>query len=203
MYLALALSSTSILAITVQVKDTNGNLVKGAIVSLALEKETALPLKKQLPIAIMDQKNRQFVPNVLLAEQGQLVSFPNSDNIRHHVYSFSEPKKFEIKLYADTPEQPILFDEPGIVVLGCNIHDSMSGYIFVSPWDDNQFTNELGRVEFSGVEVTPGLVVWHPGLLNPSKPLYFEKAKLVDGVVDIVIQLKKDEKYKFKKSRWR
>ena len=34
------------------------------------------------------------------------MSFPNRDNIRHHVYSFSSPKKFELPLYIGTPAAP-------------------------------------------------------------------------------------------------
>jgi plastocyanin len=199
----LCLSPASVLAFTVQVKDSHGNRVENAIVSLVrdLSGESSDPM--QLPIAIMDQKEKQFVPKVLLIEQGQLVSFPNSDNIRHHVYSFSEPKKFEIKLYADTPKEPILFEEPGVVVLGCNIHDSMSGYIFVSPWHDNGFTNEQGRVEFSGLEPPSEFAVWHPRLLRPSQPIRLEKSKSVEGVIELVIELRKEKTSKFKKSRWR
>jgi hypothetical protein len=57
--------------------------------------------------------------------------FPNSDDIRHQVYSFSPAKTFQLPLYQGTPASPIVFDKPGIVTLGCNIHDRMSAYIVV------------------------------------------------------------------------
>ncbi|WP_417529118.1 methylamine utilization protein [Marinomonas shanghaiensis] len=88
-------------------------------------------------VAVMDQVDESFVPRVIVVQKGQYVSFPNSDDIRHHVYSFSEPKTFEIKLYKGTDVAPILFDNPGLVVLGCNIHDDMIGYIIVA---DNALT---------------------------------------------------------------
>ncbi|PYF83187.1 MULTISPECIES: methylamine utilization protein [Marinomonas] len=97
-------------------------------------------------VAVMDQVNESFVPRVLVVQKGQYVSFPNSDDIRHHVYSFSQPKSFEIKLYKGTAIEPILFDKPGLVVLGCNIHDDMIGYIIVA---DNALvfkTDENGQV---------------------------------------------------------
>lgn len=87
-------------------------------------------------VAVMDQIDESFVPRVLVVQKGQYISFPNSDDIRHHVYSFSQPKVFEIKLYKGTEIAPILFDKPGLVVLGCNIHDDMIGYIIVA---DNTF----------------------------------------------------------------
>lgn len=81
--------------------------------------------------AIMDQRNLQYSPYVIAVQVGTSVAFPNSDDIRHHVYSFSPAKRFELRLYHGTTAEPVLFDEPGKVVLGCNIHDSMLGYIFV------------------------------------------------------------------------
>lgn len=81
--------------------------------------------------AVMDQRDLQYSPYVIAVQAGTLVSFPNSDDIRHHVYSFSPAKRFELRLYHGTTAEPVLFDEPGKVVLGCNIHDSMLGYIFV------------------------------------------------------------------------
>lgn len=94
-----------------------------------------IPLAKSAPqpqpTAIMDQRNNAFVPGVLAIRTNTLVHFPNSDNVRHHVYSFSSAKRFELRLYHGQTAQPILFDQPGTVVLGCNIHDSMIGYIYV------------------------------------------------------------------------
>lgn len=113
--------------------------------------------------AVMDQVKRQFHPHVLAIQQGTLVSFPNSDDILHHVYSFSTPKPFELELYHGKASQPILFDKPGVVVLGCNIHDQMLGYIYVSasPWlavSDAQGNAELAGVPAGRYQVT----LWHP-----------------------------------------
>jgi plastocyanin len=118
--------------------------------------------------AIMDQVKRQFEPLVLAVEKGREVVFPNSDNIRHHVYSFSEPKKLQIKLYKDNPNKPIKFDQDGIVVLGCNIHDSMIGFIFVSPWSSFQVSNESGQVSFEGHPKE--VAIWHPWVKGLEKP---------------------------------
>ena len=84
----------------------------------------------------VDQVDRQFVPHVKAIYAGTSVFFPNKDNIRHHVYSFSRAKRFELPLYSGVPADPVNFDTPGVVTLGCNIHDWMIGYIYVSesPW---------------------------------------------------------------------
>jgi plastocyanin len=80
----------------------------------------------------LEQIDKEFVPKVKPVFVGSTVSFPNKDTVRHHVYSFSPAKRFELPLYAGVPSQPVLFDKAGVVVLGCNIHDWMIGYIYVS-----------------------------------------------------------------------
>lgn len=82
------------------------------------------------PKARMDQIDRQFKPHVLAVETGTVVDFPNSDQIRHSIYSFSAPRVFEVKLYRGLEAPPVTFAEPGLVVLGCHIHDDMLGFIY-------------------------------------------------------------------------
>lgn len=112
--------------------------------------------------ADMDQRDRQFVPQVLVVQQGTTVAFPNSDNIRHHVYSFSPTKKFELRLYHGTTAAPVVFEQPGKVVLGCNIHDSMLGYIFVVDSPYFALTGADGEVELSAPAGDYQLSVQHP-----------------------------------------
>lgn len=113
--------------------------------------------------AIMDQRAQKYLPQVLAVATGTSVSFPNNDNIRHQVYSFSPAKRFELRLYEGTPSQPELFDKPGVVVLGCNIHDWMLGYIYVTedPWF--AVSDEQGRVRFDQLPAGHYQVsLWHP-----------------------------------------
>ncbi len=119
--------------------------------------------------AVIDQIDMQFSPMVIAIEQGRTVSFPNSDNIRHHVYSFSKAKRFETKLYANKPDAPILFDQAGVVVLGCNIHDTMIGYIYVSPWRDFAVSDQNGIAEIQAAEAPQSLEYWHPWSLLPNQ----------------------------------
>jgi hypothetical protein len=111
----------------------------------------------------VDQIDKEFVPYVKAVRAGSYVQFPNKDNIRHHVYSFSPPKRFELPLYRGTPAQPVLFDKPGIIKLGCNIHDWMVGYIYVTETPYFGKTAGEGLVELDGLP--PGryrVRVWHP-----------------------------------------
>jgi plastocyanin len=84
----------------------------------------------------VDQVNKEFVPRVSIVQAGTEVFFPNSDNIRHSIYSFSPAKTFTTKLYSGREAAPVQFDQTGLVVLGCNIHDRMVAWVLIvdSPW---------------------------------------------------------------------
>ncbi len=99
---------------------------------LAVPADPKSALRARPPTDAVDQVDKQFVPYVKVVFVGAKVGFPNSDRIRHQVYSFSPAKKFELPLYGGTDAPPVVFDKPGVVVLGCNIHDWMIGYIYVS-----------------------------------------------------------------------
>ncbi|WP_227515428.1 methylamine utilization protein [Marinobacter salinus] len=122
------------------------------------------------------QKDRRFHPHVTVIPVGSHVEFPNRDNTQHHVYSFSPAKTFNIELYAGKPEAPVLFDKPGIVELGCNIHDHMQAFIVVTATSKIGRTNGNGRVTLS-LEQSPSperpltLNIWHPRLTDNTKPV--------------------------------
>nr|WP_228733016.1 methylamine utilization protein [Pseudoalteromonas ostreae] len=145
--------------VTLHIVDQYGQPLTNAVVEIASESNKTL--SQQLPVLIMDQVDKQFSPTLLIAHQGQQVNFPNSDNIRHHVYSFSEAKPFQLKLYSGQPENPITFDNQGVVVLGCNIHDSMLGYIYVAKSADVYQSDEHGNVQLSGLTLPIQLTIWH------------------------------------------
>ncbi len=143
-----------------RIVDAAGNPVAGAVLSLGGLTRPA----QAATTAVMDQVGKQFVPAVLPVRVGTAVSFPNSDDIRHQVYSFSPAKRFELRLYEGTPSEPVIFDQPGLVVLGCNIHDWMLGYVYVT--EDAAFgvSDAQGQVR---LEVPPGeypATLWHPAL---------------------------------------
>lgn len=113
----------------------------------------------------MDQVDIQFAPYVLIIEEGQQVAFPNRDDVRHHVYSFSKTKPFEIKLYKNTPSDPVTFSSAGVVELGCNIHDQMIGYIYVTEQANTFLSDNKGYVTLpSSIDITTetDFQYWHP-----------------------------------------
>lgn len=114
--------------------------------------------------ATMDQRNRRFVPHILVVQKGAAVEFPNSDVVAHHVYSFSKPNDFALPLYKGTPPGPVRFDHAGIVTLGCNIHDSMLAYVVVVDTDTFGKTNEDGVAE---LDVDAGASAWQVYAWSP------------------------------------
>lgn len=113
--------------------------------------------------AAIEQRGREFIPWMTVVQTGTSVDFPNNDTIRHHVYSFSEPKRFEIKLYAGKPGQPVVFDRPGQVDIGCNIHDWMEAHVLVVDTPYFARTGADGRATVAGVPAGRYRVrPWHP-----------------------------------------
>lgn len=145
--------------LTVNVVDHRGRPVDDAIVSV-FPTDTAAKGGAG-DGAVMDQIDESFAPHILVVPTGTPVSFPNHDDVRHHVYSFSDAKKFELPLYEGTPTDPVIFDQSGVVVLGCNIHDWMRGYIYVTDASstarsvEGKATLELGASAYR-------VEVWHP-----------------------------------------
>ncbi|HXP67201.1 MAG TPA: methylamine utilization protein [Steroidobacteraceae bacterium] len=148
----------------VVVKDHRGKAVADAVV-LAVPADPRNDLHARPPAEAVDQVDKQFVPYVKVIFVGSTVRFPNSDNIRHQVYSFSPAKKFELPLYARTDAPPVTFDKPGVVVLGCNIHDWMIGYVYVSETPFFAKTGPAGTATLS--DMPPGeyaVRIWHPSM---------------------------------------
>jgi plastocyanin len=153
--------------VTVEVRTQSGAPARDTVVSLYPGGRPA-PLPAAHRSYEIAQRDIQFSPFVLVVPVGSTVAFPNYDRVRHHVYSFSPAKRFELKLYAREQNRTVRFDKAGAVPLGCNIHDSMSAFIKVTDTAFSAKTDGQGRVTFTGVPA--GLVVarvWHPYLRAP------------------------------------
>lgn len=131
-------------------------------------------------MASIDQVDKRFVPRISVLRTGTVVTFPNSDHIRHQVYSFSPAKVFTLKLYAGSPSTAVTFDKPGLVVLGCNIHDRMVAFVGVV---DTPYFAKADATGNAVLDLPAGryrLRVWHPGLAAafPPRELSVDKAPL-------------------------
>lgn len=167
LWLGLLSLSVQALPWSVQVRDAKGQPLANAVIAVELKGQPSRLPAGSKTLAQMEQRSRQFQPFVLAVQTGTPVNFPNFDTVRHHVYSFSAAKKFDVKLYSGTPAEPIVFDKPGVATLGCNIHDSMSAHVVVVD------TPLFGKTDASGLlklDLPAGehvLRYWHPGFKQP------------------------------------
>lgn len=170
---AMACAASPALAggLTVRVVDASGKPLPDAVVVLR-------PVNGSPPAPRFGsgyrvaQLNREFQPHISIVPVGASVGFPNLDPYKHHVYSFSPAKRFELKLFARNESRNVVFDRAGIIAIGCNIHDSMSAYIYVTdtPWSTLSAANG-----FAAFRDTPAgtytMSVWHPLLRAPGNTL--------------------------------
>lgn len=148
----------------IQVVDTDGLPVRDAVVELRSARAPSDPI--QFPWKMgMAQKNQQFTPGTLIIAKGSTVAFPNLDTVRHSIYSFSKPARFEIELFGRDQTRTHTFPISGSVKLGCNIHDQMRGYIRVTDTPFASKTDGNGYVVLTGIPTGgASLTVWHPQL---------------------------------------
>lgn len=165
---ALALATSPLWALDLSIRDaSSGEPLAQAVISVPAAAGAQAPDQP----AVMAQQDRSFTPHLLVVPAGTAVEFPNLDNTQHHVYSFSPARTFNIELYADRPEAPIVFDTPGVVELGCNIHDRMRGFIYVT---GSAQTVTSGAAGIARIE-PPGdgpfeIRVWHERLVDNTQP---------------------------------
>jgi plastocyanin len=162
--IAALLSSSAAWAVPqqIQISQDAGMPAANAAVAVFVKgsKSTAAPGAT----ADLAQKNKTFVPSLLVVQTGTAVHFPNFDTVRHHVYSFSPIKTFEIKLYAGTPAAPVVFDKPGTATMGCNIHDRMLAYIHVVDTPYFGVTDANGMVTLDLPAGEHRIHVWLPSM---------------------------------------
>lgn len=150
-------------SLQVQVQEPTGKALPQAVVFL--ESREARAAVKPLQNAEIAQASRQFTPQVNVVTVGTSVTFPNRDTVRHHVYSFSPAKTFELKLYTGTLASPVVFDKPGVAVLGCNIHDNMAAWVVIVDTPYYGRSGADGKLALDNLP--PGdyrLRVWHARL---------------------------------------
>lgn len=148
--------------LVITVRGEDGAALADAVVAVFVEGTPRLARAPQ-PVE-MSQRDKRFMPGVLAVQSGTPVSFPNFDTVRHHVYSFSPIKTFEIKLYVGTPAAPVVFDVPGTAVLGCNIHDQMAAFIRVVDTPHFARTDTSGQARLDVPGGSHRVQVWHASL---------------------------------------
>jgi plastocyanin len=155
--------------VRVEVRDNKGAPVPDAVASLHPLDRPATVTPPAEPAVIVQDKE-EFRPYVTAVVTGTRIRFPNQDKVQHHVFSLSKAKTFDIPLYRGEPKEPVLFDQPGIVSLGCDIHDWMSAYVLVLSTPHFVKTAEDGIASLADLPAGRyRLEVWHPRLKAPDQ----------------------------------
>lgn len=172
--------------VVAEVRDTRGAPVAEAVVWVT---PLAGKVPHKLTPAIVAHQDKQFVPYVTAVQAGARINLPNRDDVKHHAYSFSPAKKFELPLYAGTPDAPLLFDKPGIVTIGCNIHDWMTAYVCVVETPFFAISEADGRVQLRGVPAGAYRAeVWQPRLKGQPSA-YTQQLTVGSEAVTVVFKL--------------
>jgi plastocyanin len=155
-------SVSSVRAATIEgVVTVGGRPAPSAVVYLE-QPAPALPTTPP-PRAVMDQKNLTFVPSVLPVRRGTIVAFTNGDDVQHNVFSPSATAhKFDLGTYGPGAVRTIILDEPGEVLVLCNIHMEMEAHILVL--DGPYFTTAAGDGSYQIPAVPAGpytVKIWH------------------------------------------
>jgi plastocyanin len=173
--------------LTVIVRDGAGHPVADAVAILDVPSPAA-PRPAKFTI---NQKNMTFLPFVLVVPVGSTIDFANLDPFRHHVYSFSPAKKFELKLFGQGEVRPVKFDKVGVVAIGCNIHDSMQAFVQVVDTPFAAKSGADGRIVLRGVPAgSYKLRVWHPRLRAPANQLTVPVDTARTATVPVAVKLR-------------
>lgn len=174
-----------------QINDEGGKAVADAVVALVPDDAGRIPPApwEKWRQAVVDQREETFLPYVTIIGQGGAVVFHNGDVPHHHVYSFSPIKAFELVVKAGEASEPVVFDKPGVAAIGCNIHDQMIAYVYVSetPWVG--LTGKDGQLRIEGVPAGAYTArFWHPSL-KPGAPPPTQKLAVADAAANLAATL--------------
>jgi plastocyanin len=197
-------TATAAANLKINITDQRGKPVADAIVTVLPDPgvaAAALPPRPASHTRIIDQIALTFVPYIQVFRPGDKVVFRNSDQTRHHVYSFSPVKAFEFMLSPGQSSPPLELEKSGVVAVGCNIHDSMITYLYVSdaPWISQSGAD--GKVRIDDVPAGHYTVrVWQPRL-RPGKPDLAQSALLISAseskVMNFALNLLPDSRRQF------
>jgi len=105
------------------------------------------------------QKNKKFVPHLLVVQVGSTVEFPNLDPFFHNVFSQFNGKRFDLGLYESGSSRSVRFDRPGVSYIFCNIHPEMSAVVVSVPTPYFATSSAAGSLVIH--DVSPGTYMMH------------------------------------------
>jgi len=146
----------------VLVADARGTPVAEAVITAVPRDGSGAPADAPQRTHVIDQKNETFIPYIEVFQRGDQVVFHNSDHTRHHAYSFAPARQFEFVLAPGESSPPLQLNQLGVIAVGCNIHDTMITYFYVT---DAAYVARSGPDGRARLELPAGkfdVRVWHP-----------------------------------------
>ena len=117
---------------------------------------------KALPKAVVDQRDRTFIPHVSVVTVGTRVDFPNNDVIFHNVFTEFNSTKFDLGNYPKGTKRTQVFSQPGLAVIMCSIHPDMGAYIMVVDTPFYAIADKRGEYHIPSIPSGKYKVeVWH------------------------------------------
>ena len=144
----------------------------------------------------LDQRNKRFVPHVVVVETGGEVDFPNNDPFFHNVFSIYNGKRFDLGLYASGEARPVLFNRPGVSYIFCNIHPQMSAIVITLDTPYHALTDATGNFAIS--DVPSGryrLQVWHERALPATLATLMQTVQVTANGLDLGVLRVSEEGY--------
>lgn len=169
------------------ITSSKGDPVPDAVVSLVPLDAAPPPATATAQVEII-QQGQEFTSYVNVVQTGTKVVFPNRDTVQHHVYSLSKPKKFELPLYNPGKADSIVIDLPGLVTIGCNIHDWMITHLVVVPTPWFAKTDAQGLVKITAPAGRYRLELWHPRAAVAAKELTLTDNAAVQEAVTLTLK---------------
>jgi len=131
----------------------------------------------RVPLPLMKQQDKAFVPQTLPVRVGTEVDFPNTDTFYHDVFSYSKVQSFDLGRYPQGQSRAVTFNKPGVIKVFCEIHSQMRAYILVLDTPAFTVPDSEGYFQITGVPNGKYRVVaWHPAF----KPLLLD-VDIIDG----------------------
>lgn len=169
------------------VRDNQGKSIPNVVVYLQPLGEQILEHSSE--IVTITQSDKAFNPYITVSQTTKPVKFSNIDNITHHIYSTDPNNRFSFRIRAGTEYLSANFDHQVAIAMGCNIHDWMSGYLFVVDSPYFAKTDDHGQVIFPISELGKyRVVIWHPQLVLDNQRLSQDHDIVKDTVVNFNLE---------------
>jgi hypothetical protein len=187
--------------IKIEVNVENGGAITGSVkckrmkypenIVVSIEEIRGVDYPAPVEHGTIGQFDRTFVPHVIAVQKGTVIDFPNSDIVKHNVFSPQDGcKQFNLGTYEVGIVKQVIFDKLCVVPIQCNVHAEMSA--FVAVFDNPYFVVTLKDGNFKIDNIPPGnytLKTWHEKFESVTHEVRVGEGEIIN--VNFVLKKKK------------